>query len=221
MAAGEAPPGAEAQKASGKPEDFAQARLGPHWQLCGMLGEDNERMLTALCCDLIDVLHKFALRMPQPPLALLREADMHACEHPRSVLFNVLQLLIQLGRRWDNARRLSETGCVEQLLSMPVPALCTGSLEDITVVLQQVIEDPVHTHPVRLSSALLRCAVQCATFCDRCGCVLLHGADITPAALCIGGVAFCSLTFMRVLRRVLGRTFGMVPLCHSSEDSGW
>lgn len=142
---------AGAQNVGGKPEEFAQARLGPHWQLCGMLGEENERTLTALCCDLIDVLHKFAACMPQPLLTSLTEAEVHACMHPRSVLFNVLQLLIQLGRRWDNARRLSDADCVEKLLSMPVPALCTGSMEDITIVLQQIMEDPVHTYPVRTS----------------------------------------------------------------------
>ena len=160
---------------AGKPEDVAQARLGSHWQLCGMLGEENERILCALCCELIDVLHAHAGGMPQPPLATQREVDLHACMHPRAVLYNVLQLLTQLGQRWDNARRLSDGGCVGKLLSMPVPALCTGSLEDITSVLQQIMEDPVHTHPVRIPSEMshLRCAFRVAPL-PSCSVVLFN-----------------------------------------------
>lgn len=168
---------AAATGASSLPEDVAQARLGPHWQFCGMLGSDNEHKLIKLCVDLIDVLHMHAERMPQPNLLSLSESEVHACVHPRSILFNVLQLLMQLGKRWDNAQHLSASGCVEKLLSMPVPALCSGSLEDMTMVLQQIMEDPVHVYPVRFPLfPVLSCRV-----------VLLSATGCTTAVLGVVG----------------------------------
>lgn len=145
--------GSAADEATGAHKrDLAQSRLikifADNWRPCGLLNEDDQKQLTALCCAVVSTVRKYGVQMPLPSLESLSESKIRSSEHPRGALFAALQLMAQLSRSWSNSKAMVAAEVPRCLLAMPAPALCTGMLADITRVLSLLLEDPDVILPV-------------------------------------------------------------------------